>query len=315
MPAAGGGAVFWRGCVSCSHLGATPLMRGGLYGLGPVVLGIFMVAVYRLGRSAVTTIPQLLMAVAAAAASLVSPLGVASILALAAGVGIALFHAPRLGALVLLALSAVLVVLHVAPWSSFPLPPPTYTTAEAHPAGLTDLGLFFFQVGALTFGGGLTMIAFIEEQVVNQLHWLSPQEFLDGLALGQFTPGPILMVAAYVGYKVAGLAGAAVAAGAIFLPSFILMLSVLPVVDRVRTLMWTRAALKGVGPAVIGVLAVSLVRMAPHALPDVLAIAMLMGTLVALLAWRIGVLKLMMAGAGLGVLRSRLLALPGVRGS
>jgi hypothetical protein len=66
---------------------------------------------------------------------------------------------------------------------------------------------------------------------------------------------------------------------------------------------------------VIGVLAVSLVRMAPHALPDVLAIAMLMGTLVALLAWRIGVLKLMLAGAGLGVLRSRLLTLPGVRGS
>ena len=157
------------------------------------------------------------------------------------------------------------------------------------------------------------MIAFIEEQVVNQLHWLSPQEFLDGLALGQFTPGPILMVAAYVGYKVAGLAGAAVAAGAIFLPSFILMLSVLPVVDRVRTLMWTRAALKGVGPAVIGVLAVSLVRMAPHALPDVLAIAMFIGTLIALLAWRTGVMKLMLAGAALGVLRSRLLSVPGVR--
>ena len=159
------------------------------------------------------------------------------------------------------------------------------------------------------------MIAFIEEQVVNQLHWLSPQEFLDGLALGQFTPGPILMVAAYVGYKVAGIVGAVVAASAIFLPSFILMLSVLPVVDRVRTLMWTRAALKGVVPAVIGVLAVSLVRMAPHALPDVLAIAMFVGTLIALLAWRIGVLKLMLAGAGLGVLRSRLLALPGVRGT
>jgi chromate transporter len=201
----------------------------------------------------------------------------------------------------------------VAPWSSSLLPPPVDTTVGAHPAGLTDLGTFFFKVGALTFGGGLTMIAFIEEQVVNQLHWLSPQEFLDGLALGQFTPGPILMVAAYVGYKVAGIVGAVVAASAIFLPSFILMLSVLPMFDRVRTLVWTRAALKGVGPAVIGVLAVSLVRMAPHALPDVLAIAMFVGTLIALLAWRIGVLKLMLAGAALGVLRSRLLAFPGVR--
>jgi chromate transporter len=184
-----------------------------------------------------------------------------------------------------------------------------------HPAGLTDLGTFFFKVGALTFGGGSTMIAFIQEQVVNQLHWLTPQEFIDGLALGQFTPGPILMVAAYVGYKVAEIGGAAVAASAIFLPSFILMLIMLPMFDRVRTLVWTRAALRGVGPAVIGVLAVSLVRMAPHALPDVLAIAMFLGTLIALLAWRIGVLKLMMAGAGLGVLRSRLLALPGARGA
>ena len=78
------------------------------------------------------------------------------------------------------------------------------------------------------------MIALIQEQVVDQFHWLTPQEFIDGLALGQFTPGPILMVAAYVGYKVAGLGGAVIAAAASFLPSFILMLSILPVFERVR---------------------------------------------------------------------------------
>jgi chromate transporter len=121
----------------------------------------------------------------------------------------------------------------------------------------------------------------------------------------------MLMVAAYVCYKVAGIMGAVVVAGAIFLPSFMLMLSVLPMFECVRTLMWTRAPLKGVGPAEIGVMVVSLMQMAQHALPDPWAIAMLIGTLIALLAWRIGVLKLMMAGAGLGVLRSRLLALPG----
>jgi chromate transporter len=175
------------------------------------------------------------------------------------------------------------------------------------------LGTFFLKVGTLIFGGGLTMVAFIQEQVVNQFHWLTPQEFIDGLALGQFTPGPILMVAAYVGYKVAGMAGAVVAAAAIFLPSFILVLSLLPMFERVRTLVWTKAAMKGVGPAVIGVLAVSLVQMAPHALPDPFAVAMLMGTLIVLLSWRISAIKLMMAGAVLGVLRSRLLSLPGVR--
>jgi chromate transporter len=97
------------------------------------------------------------------------------------------------------------------------------------------------------------------------------------------------------------------------LPSFILMLSILPVFERVRTLVWARAAMRGVGPAVIGVMAVFLVRMAPHALPGPMAVAMLIGTLIALLAWRVGALKLIGTGAVLGVLRSRLLPLPGVR--
>jgi chromate transporter len=295
-------------------LGATPIMRGGLYGLGPVVLGIFMVAVYHLGRSAVTTIPQLMLAITAAAAAAFSPVGLAAILALAAGVGIWLFHSSRVGAVVLMVLTGVLAVMHVALGSpSFLVTPPIHPPISAHPAGVMDIGIFFFKVGALTFGGGLTMIAFIQEQVVNQFHWLTPQEFIDGLALGQFTPGPILMVAAYVGYKVAGIAGAVVAATAIFLPSFILMLSVLPMFERVRTLVWTKAAMKGVGPAVIGVLAVSLVQMAPHALPDSFAIAIFVGTLIAILGWRLGAIKLMMGGAVLGVLRSRLTSLPGVR--
>jgi chromate transporter len=300
--------------MTYAHLGATPLMRGGLYGLGPVVLGIFMVAVYRLGKSAVTTLPQIMIALTAAAAAAYSPLGIAAILALAAGVGLWLFHTRRVGAWSLIVLTVFLAVMHVAlgvPSSC--VTPLAQATTLAYPAGLTEIGAFFFKVGALTFGGGLTMIALIQEQVVDQLHWLTHQEFIDGLALGQFTPGPVLMVAAYVGYKVAGLGGAAVAAAASFLPSFILMLSILPVFERVRTLVWTKAAMRGVGPAVIGVMAVFLVRMAPHALPDPLAVAMLIGTFIALLAWRIGALKLMLAGSVVGMLRSRLLSLPGVK--
>ena len=300
--------------LTYAHLGATPIMRGGLYGLGPVVVGIFIVAVYRLGRSAVTTIPQIMIALTAAAAAAFSPLGIAAILALAAGVGILLFHSPRLGALIVVVLTAFLAIMHVALWSPlFLVTPPAQATVSAHPVGASNIGTFFFKVGVFTFGGGLTMIAFIQEQVVNQFHWLTQQEFIDGLALGQLTPGPVLMVAAYVGYKVAGLGGAVIAATTTFLPSFILMLSILPVFERVRTLVWTKAAMRGVGPAVIGVLAVALVRLAPHALPDPFAVVILIGTLIALLAWRIDAIKLMIAGAGLGVLRSRLCSLPGVR--
>jgi len=175
-----------------------------------------------------------------------------------------------------------------------------------------DIGTYFFKVGAFVLGGGLTMIAFIQDQVVGELHWLTPREFIDGLALGQFTPGPVLIVAAYVGYKVAGFAGATVAATATFLPSFILMLATVPVLDRVRKLAWTRAMMRGMGPAVIGILTVSLIRLAPHALPNPFAIAIMVATVVGLLVWRIGVLKLVMAGAILGLLQSRI-PIPGFK--
>jgi chromate transporter len=138
-------------------LGASPIMRAGLDGLGPVVLGIFVVAVYRLGRATATTIPQLMIAIMAAAAWALSPLSLAAILALAAGVGIWLFHARRVGAVVLLGLVALLVLIQVARW--FPLIPLAPASEAASPVGLLGLGLFFFKVGALTFGGGSTMIA------------------------------------------------------------------------------------------------------------------------------------------------------------
>jgi chromate transporter len=121
------------------------------------------------------------------------------------------------------------------------------------------------------------------------------------------------MVAVYVGYKVAGVAGAVVGAIEVFLLSFILLLSVLPVLDRVRALRWAHAAMQGIGPAVIGVLTASLGHMAPHALPDLYAAAMLVATVMAFLVWRTDSFKLMLAGAVIGVLRSRLLSLPGMQ--
>lgn len=182
----------------------------------------------------------------------------------------------------------------------------TAATWTPDPKRLVDLGLYFLGVGAFTIGGGLTMIAFIQDQVVGQFGWLTPREFIDGLALGQLTPGPVLMIAAYVGYKLAGIAGAAVAATAAFLPSFVIMLAILPVLDRVRQLAWVKAVMKGMGPAVIGVLVVSLGRLSPAAIPDPFALAILIGTVVGAMALRTGAFKLMFGGAVAGVLRDQL---------
>ena len=293
-------------------LGVTPVLRGALYGLGPVVMGIYLVAVYRLGKAAMNTRSQVSIAIAAAVAALASPVGVAGILLLAGGVGLWLFHSRKLGATVLVSLAACLAVLHIIARSASV---PGVLTAPGDPpaAGLLPLAAFLLKVGALTFGGGLTMIAFMQEQLVSQFHWLTPQEFIDGLALGQFTPGPILMVAAYVGYKVAGVTGAVIGGAAAFLPSFVMMLAILPALDRVRKLVWTRAALRGIAPAVIGILAVSLVRLAPYALPDLFAIATLVATVVVLMVWRVATLKVMLVGAILGIARSRLFALQGAK--
>jgi chromate transporter len=300
--------------IAYSAFGATPVMKGALYGLGPVVLAIFSVAVYRLGKSAAATLPQLGLAIAAALAAAFTPLGVVPILALAGAMGIVLFHSRKAGAIALAAVIAAGVVLHFLPWSDFVLAPGRGATGvpEQSP-GLFEVGSFFLMVGAFSFGGGLTLIAFIQEQVVNQYQWLTHREFIDGLALGQFTPGPILMVSAYVGYKLAGIAGAVVAATAVFLPAFVLMLGVLPLFDRVRRLLWTKAAMRVIGPAVIGVLAVSLFRMAPHAMPDALAVGLFVATVAAMLVWRVGAIKLVILGALLGVARDRLLSLAGVR--
>lgn len=286
--------------IAYAAIGVSPILRGALYGLGPVVLAIFFAALVRLGRSALRSWSHGLIALGAAVAALLGPLGAAAILLLAGGVGLFLFHDKRLGTLVLAGIAIVLALLSLAPWS----PLGSSVSPEAEPT-LGRIASLFAAIGAVTFVGGLTMIALLEEHVVNHLHWLTPREFVDGLALGQLTPGPVLMLAAYVGYKALGITGAVVAAAAIFLPSFVLMLVLLPVFDRIRTLTWARAVMQGIVPGVIGVMAVALVRMTPHAAPDPLAIAALVVTLATLIRWRVAPLKAMLGGSVFGILRDR----------
>jgi chromate transporter len=110
------------------------------------------------------------------------------------------------------------------------------------------------------------------------------------------------MLAAFVGYKIAGAAGAAIAAPAIFLPSFLMILSILPLLSRMNDLQWLRAFMRGVGPAVIGALAVSLAQMAPHAAPDIFTWILLATSVVLMLLRNVGPLPLTSGGALIGLL-------------
>jgi chromate transporter len=293
------------------HYGALPRLRHVFYGLNPVVVGIFAMSVYRLGQAAVCTWTHVLLTVASALAIGLTPLGIVPTLLLAGATGVALFDARTRG---LVAVLGVLGLYGATWWGSAWWALPAVTGTPFDQAGnalrpsLWEMGLFFLKVGAFTFGGGVTILAFIQEQVVQHLHWLTPQQFLDGLALGQLTPGPTLILAAFVGYAVGTFWGAVVAVAAVYLPSFTLMLAVLPLMERLTRLAWMQAALQGIGPAVIGMTAVAVLRMLPAAVPDLLTGVMAVGTVGAMGLWHLSPLPLITGGAALGfVLRARLL--------
>ena len=280
-----------------AEYGALPAAKDVFYGLGPVVVGIFAVAIYRLGRNAVGDVWQGGFTVGAVLLAAFSPFCIIATLLLAGALGVVRYGNQRAG---IVAAILVLALAGLTRWAGGTLDPAALATAGEDQTGLLDLALFFFGVGAFTFGGGLSTLAFMQDQVVNQLHWLTDREFLDGLALGQLTPGPILMIAAFVGYKLAGIGGALVAAFAIFLPSFLLMLSILPWMARIKEWRWMKAALKGIGPAVIGLLLAALGQMIPAAVTDVFTGVLMLAAVTGLLIWRISPLPPLLAGAALG---------------
>ena len=288
--------------------GALPPLRNAFYGIGPVVVGIFAVAIYRLAKGTIKDRLQIPIAVSAVGLVLFSPFGLAVILLAAGCAGVTLFHSWRTGLTALLMLALALAGAYAAEafivGSALQVAGPG-PQSVAGPVTLWGVGAFFLKVGTFTFGGGLSMLAFMQEQVVNQFGWLTPQEFVDGLALGQLTPGPILMLAAFIGYKLFGVLGAAVAAGAIFLPSFVMVLSILPLLRRMKDLLWLKALMRGVAPAVIGALGVSVVQMAPHAAPDIFTWCLLGGTIAIVLSSKLGPLPLMAGGGALGFLPLR----------
>jgi len=119
---------------------------------------------------------------------------------------------------------------------------------------LLTLSTIFLRIGSITFGGGFVMIPLIEAEVVDSHHWLTHQEFVDATALGQITPGPVLITATFIGYRVAGTLGALVASVSIFLPSFIMTVVAGSSLARFHTNKILQSFLKGVTPAVVGLL-------------------------------------------------------------
>ncbi len=161
---------------------------------------------------------------------------------------------------------------------------------------LGHLFLLMAGAGAALFGGGYMLVALLEPFVVESYGWLTPDQFLDGIALTQAVPGPIVTLVAFVGFAVAGVPGALVATAGIYLPSFLAVLAVAPHLERWRRIEGFRAALKGVNAVVAGAILGVGLSLLPSGLPDRWAAALFLAALLALIRFRLPAVWVVVGG-------------------
>jgi chromate transporter len=133
---------------------------------------------------------------------------------------------------------------------------------------LSYLNLVLMKLSVLAFGGGFPLIPLIQHDIVDRLGWLTVNEFMDGVALGQVTPGPVLITATFVGYRIGGLAGAVTSTIAVFLPSFLVLVGVVPHFERLKRHRAVQTMIRGVLAGFVGLLLFVLYQFAQASLVD-----------------------------------------------
>ena len=229
--------------IGLSHLyfryHSIPALQGAVAGLGPVVIALILNAGWSLGRRVVRTPAAAGIAAAALAAGVLKVNAVWVLL----GAGVGAFLLPVKGAEPSPARRARSAERNPA-W--FFLPPAMAT------AGLASLSVTFFKIGMVFFGGGFVLLPVLHDRLVLGLHWLTAQEFLDGVAISNLTPGPIAVLATFAGYHLAGLSGALAATAALFAPGLAVMAVASRQYERHHRNPWVQLFLAGVNPAVAG---------------------------------------------------------------
>jgi chromate transporter len=165
---------------------------------------------------------------------------------------------------------------------------------------LQTLGLFFLKVGAVLYGSGYVLVAFLEGDLVERWGWLTSEQLLDAIAIGQMTPGPLLTTATFIGYLLLGVPGALVATVGVFLPSVVLVGLLNPVVAQLRSRPWSRAFLDSVNAVALGLMAAVIGKLAVATLTDWQAWLIVAASGVAVFRWRIHSAWLVAAAAVAG---------------
>jgi chromate transporter len=270
--------------------GSLPAVSGVLYGVKPVVIAVVVQALWGLGRTAVKDLRLAavgLLSVAALAAGTHE-------LAVLAGAGVlaALARRPRAGG----HLAAMTIGGCAAGGASASAA--AASAAAAVPFALWPMFLLFAKIGAVLFGSGYVLLAFLRADFVERLGWLTEAQLLDAIAVGQVTPGPVFTTATFVGYVLGGASGAAVATVGIFLPAFMFVALGGPLVPRIRRSPAAGAVLDGVNVASLALMAVVTWHLGRSALVDPLTAGLAIVAVVSILKYRVNSVWLI-AGGGL----------------
>jgi len=289
-------AAMLVGLIAWAYVrfGTLPQAEGLLYGIKPVVIAIVLQALWRLGRSVLKT--RLLIAAALAATAL----GFAGVHELAilfgAGMCVALIRS--------LARRRPPQALSMCLLGTIAGAPAAQAGLTAAPAvfGLWPLFLFFLKVGAVLFGSGYVLLAFLQADLVERWHWLTEAQLLDAVAVGQVTPGPVFTTATFIGYVLDGPRGALVATVGIFLPAFFFVAISGPLVPRLRRSVVAGDVVDGVNVGSIALMAVVTLQLGVAAILDVTTIVLALTSAVLLIRYRLNSTWLVLGGAVVGII-------------
>jgi chromate transporter len=262
------------------RFGTLPAVEGLLYGVKPVVVAVVVQALFGLARHAVRTAALGALGLAGTVAVGLGTNEIAVLLG--AGLAAVLAARPRSGPVAAAALGAAAAPSAVA-------------------FGLAPLFLFFLKVGAVLFGSGYVLLAFLRADLVERWRWLSETQLLDAIAVGQMTPGPVFTTATFVGYVLGGLPGAAVATTGIFLPAFVFVAASGPLVPRLRRSPTAGAFLDGVNVGALALMAVVTWQLGRAAVVDPATAVLAIASAVLLIGRRVNSAWLVLGGGLAGL--------------
>jgi chromate transporter len=267
--------------------GTTPQLEWLMYGIKPVVIAIIAQALWMLGSKA---FKNKLGMVAGSAVFILYFLGFNEIALLFAG-----------GIIVML-IANTQRIQKINPAIFIPFG--GITLAQSIPFNLSTLFLTFLKIGSVLYGSGYVLLAFLRNDFVLRLGWLTDQQLLDAVAIGQVTPGPLFTTATFIGYLLGGTSGALLATLGIFLPSFIFVLISNPLIPKIRNSIWMSSLLDGVNASSLGLMAAVTFQLAFSSLTDFPTVLIAVVSLILLLRYKINSTWLIAGGALTGLILS-----------